>query len=372
MKTLKLKANFKNFIAYLLVWLVNLWMFFYLHSYFNFLFMILLGLLPLVSIIMAIIAVNKIELEYIGANEEMHIGEEFLFEAKLINKSPIPILNVWIDLAIENSFLGVSGKHTLNSPAFAFKDNEIKYNLTADYIGIYRIKTDYIEVSDWFNIARIRVDNKASKEYTILPSNIIDLKISLSAAAAGMTESVESHKGGYDFSEVFEVREYIPGDRLNNIHWKLTAKKGDLMVKDRESMSAEELVLIVDLYCPKNEEGALILSDIVTAAIGAIRFFMENKIPLKVVYLSGLQDDIVMTYIGNNYELINWIKQVYYETPGETVGLAREMYVNSRNGEDAKAMVIGIMEPGIGAGNIVFEYENAKNNSEQIVGFIWE
>ena len=39
-------------------------------------------------------------------------------------------------------------------------------------------------------------------------------------------------KAGYDPSETFAIREYQPGDRIRQIHWKLTEKFDNLMVRD--------------------------------------------------------------------------------------------------------------------------------------------
>lgn len=47
----------------------------------------------------------------------------------------------------------------------------------------------------------------------------------MTAVSQGMNEAEESRKKGHDFSEVVDVREYQPGDKLQNIHWKLSAKK---------------------------------------------------------------------------------------------------------------------------------------------------
>ncbi|MDE7328057.1 MAG: DUF58 domain-containing protein, partial [Lachnospiraceae bacterium] len=39
-------------------------------------------------------------------------------------------------------------------------------------------------------------------------------------------------KSGDDASELFDIRTYAPGDKLNRIHWKLTGKFGQVMVKE--------------------------------------------------------------------------------------------------------------------------------------------
>ncbi|MBR2633811.1 MAG: DUF58 domain-containing protein, partial [Lentisphaeria bacterium] len=39
-------------------------------------------------------------------------------------------------------------------------------------------------------------------------------------------------KPGGGYGENYEIRQYRPGDNLNQIHWKLSAKVGDLMLRE--------------------------------------------------------------------------------------------------------------------------------------------
>ena len=54
-------------------------------------------------------------------------------------------------------------------------------------------------------------------------------------------------KPGGGYAENHEIRQYHPGDNLNQIHWKLSAKVGDLML--REPMEPERglMLLTMDL-----------------------------------------------------------------------------------------------------------------------------
>lgn len=61
-------------------------------------------------------------------------------------------------------------------------------------------------------------------------------------------------KGGDDGSEVFEVRAYRDGDPLQRVHWKLTAKTGEMLVREFSLPKREVLLLQVDLYHPPQEK----------------------------------------------------------------------------------------------------------------------
>jgi hypothetical protein len=63
--------------------------------------------------------------------------------------------------------------------------------------------------------------------------------------SVGMTEVEESAKKGNDFSEVTDIREYQPGDRIRDIHWKISARMEEWMVKVRTQMAGMELSVVV-------------------------------------------------------------------------------------------------------------------------------
>ncbi len=54
-------------------------------------------------------------------------------------------------------------------------------------------------------------------------------------------------KAGGGYSEQHELREYRPGDNLNQIHWKLSAKTGDFIIREPMEPLHNRLLLTMDL-----------------------------------------------------------------------------------------------------------------------------
>lgn len=59
--------------------------------------------------------------------------------------------------------------------------------------------------------------------------------------------------GGGDF---YGVRDWHPGDSQRSIHWRMTAKLGELAVRQFEELDSFDLSLVLDLWCPEHDEGA--------------------------------------------------------------------------------------------------------------------
>jgi uncharacterized protein (DUF58 family) len=54
-----------------------------------------------------------------------------------------------------------------------------------------------------------------------------------------------------DQAEVRGLRQYRPGDALREVHWRTTARRGELMVREYDSAPSPELVLVVEPWLPK-------------------------------------------------------------------------------------------------------------------------
>ena len=57
--------------------------------------------------------------------------------------------------------------------------------------------------------------------------------------------STASPRAGYG-NEVFGVREYRPGDSLRRIHWRSSARRGELVVREYEPPGLQTLTILVD------------------------------------------------------------------------------------------------------------------------------
>jgi hypothetical protein len=123
-----------------------------------------------------------------------------------------------------------------------------------------------------------------------------------------MTESEETLKKGHDFSDVSDVREYIPGDKLMSIHWKLSAKKDTLMVKDRVAMSDQQMVIVTEL-AGRDEE----VDEILTLTYGIVKAFIAEQVFVRLMWWSEMGYEFHEQQIMNEENLKESFQAIYYE-----------------------------------------------------------
>lgn len=338
-----------NIIKYIIIFCTNLLMLFFLHAYFNLMIAVIMCLLPVFSGIAAKYVLKHLTVHFSGARENMHIAEPFMLKVVLNNPTVFPMLNVNVILRTSNDFLELADDHILNIPAYAFKENVVIYPLMSEYLGVLKLEAAELQVTDWLGFFVFRRRIEAKKELVLLPFSSLQIEPDLTAVSGGMTELEESRKKGHDFSDVQDVRQYQPGDKLQSIHWKLSAKKDDLMVKERVSLSSSQLVVLVELY--QNE--AMILNRILTAAYGVADFLIQNQVAFVLRWWSVRDQDMKLQYADNRTELDEWLESIYYERfySQEDLGcMTLQRLVN----EDTRFLVVGSARAG--SGNVLLQY----------------
>ena len=71
----------------------------------------------------------------------------------------------------------------------------------------------------------------------------------------GAAEVYDDKTGGDDVSEVFQIRSFQPGDKIQNIHWKLSAKEDELMVRENSLPMGCPVVILLDISGGQKETG---------------------------------------------------------------------------------------------------------------------
>ncbi len=128
----------------------------------------------------------------------------------------------------------------------------------------------------------------------VLP-RIYPMGISLSEAVRGFVgeaEMYDSVRSGTDASETLQLRPFRDGDELRNIHWKLSAKEGELIVRENSMPKGCAVSVLV--------ESVAVGGEAMLQCVASLSFcLMDRECPHYVAwYNDGLQD-IVRVRVDN-------------------------------------------------------------------------
>lgn len=118
--------------------------------------------------------------------------------------------------------------------------------LQTKHCGTYRFSEAKVRVYDMFGLIFIPKKVELSGEVVVLPTPVIPAAMPEMSGfkAKGLRKSMIPN------AEIYDIREYVPGDPVKRIHWKLSAKKNIYMIKE----SQEETYGHSRLYLPLTKD----------------------------------------------------------------------------------------------------------------------
>ena len=196
-------------------------------------------------------------------------GEEVSVKVVVENKRGWPIPWIFIEDYHPKDFPRTGQNKQL---AFLMPGHSItlEYRLLCPRRGYHRIGPLLMESGDLFGLQR-RFRTGVHQDYlSVLPTvAYIDTFNVATKRPHGPVRL--SNRIYTDPTRINSIREYVPGDPLNSIHWKATARTGKLHVKTYEPSSVIGGTLVLDLheasYKPERKEERMELAITTTASI---------------------------------------------------------------------------------------------------------
>ena len=116
--------------------------------------------------------------------------------------------------------------------------------LPADHCGTLICRPEKAGIYDYLGLFRLKIQENAPIAVVVYP---MPVTVNYIPELERYTSSAWRPKAGGGFSENHELRLYRPGDKLNQIHWKLSAKKGDMIVREPMEPLDERMLIEMEL-----------------------------------------------------------------------------------------------------------------------------
>ena len=168
---------------------------------------------------------------------------------------PTPFIKIKIIQIDENGKSADENIYALSlSP---MKSIEFKNNITMKRRGLYEVGIKSVELYDIFGLFRFRRTINIIEEILVLPKRIL--------LYGEMSRSITSEDGeeknrrriGEDRTIISHIRDYVEGDNINSVHWKLSSKKDDLIVKVYDRPNDNNILIIADMQAHEFEDSDL-------------------------------------------------------------------------------------------------------------------
>ncbi len=221
--------------------------------------------------------------------------KECLVKLVTKNKGLLPMMRLEVLLVTEDLCAGVKTKKWVKLAAIPRGEGSFVRMVSFSGTGTYRLHLKRFRVYDFTGLFSGKVRGKSEVRIQVMPK-LHDVQVRLSQTVRnfyGESDVYDEHMPGHDNSELFAVREYRKGDRLQNIHWKLTAKQDDLMVKEHSLPKACPVVLFLGYHTKKkNRKPERMIAYL--EAVASLSFSMlDANCPHYVVWYDETEQDMV-------------------------------------------------------------------------------
>jgi len=123
---------------------------------------------------------------------------------------------------------------------------QLSYQLVPERRGVYELSDIQLSAPDLLGMYELSRRLHQPQELIVYPRPISLPPIWTATSARGAaltTNRRKSHQG----TDLYGVREYVPGDDLRHIHWKVSAHTNQLVITEREERRSLAATVILDL-----------------------------------------------------------------------------------------------------------------------------
>ena len=185
------------------------------------------------------IARNSVYTGNADDNEQDDSG--FSITMRVENSGIIPLLNCVLTFRYSNRFFPDDEPNEMifAAPSKSHESYELWFETALP--GLFEFETEKIYVTDLMHLKTWEIPFSKMLRTALLPEEIEIENIEIKKSA--LEEDAENSLTGELSREVRQIREYAPGDRMRDMHWKQTARLDEPMVREFERMRESFFVL---------------------------------------------------------------------------------------------------------------------------------
>lgn len=282
--------------------------------------------LPVFLLVMTLYQRRKVSISVQGPAAVMG-GEPVIVKFVVKNPTIFPVIHIRTKASCLNEFSGVKTKEELVLWGKARGETEHTFSMMATGSGKLLVSILEYRISDYLHLFRLKGKKKTGTNLVVLP-DIQEVAIELSEAVrwfAGEGEDEEPERAGNEPSQIFQIREYRPGDSIRKIHWKLSARTDELMIRESGEPKNCAVGIFADLEKKKSDTGFLLFFEILASVsaslaeqkcIHFISWYDKTEKEMKRVVVHKLEDVyLAMEYLiwSQTYEESLELYRMYQE-----------------------------------------------------------
>lgn len=162
---------------------------------------------------------------------------------EVVNDSLLPVARVCVDVRIVNLLTDEQSVFPVSCSVPPRSCRRVEFDFATEYCGRFHFSVVRLLVFDCWGLVGWPQSTAVREKRTVLPETF-PMTVHLSGNETPLGDNILNlNRKGQDYSEPFQIRDYVEGDSLKQIHWKLTQKYDKYIVTD-PSVALERALLV--------------------------------------------------------------------------------------------------------------------------------
>lgn len=220
------------------------------NEYSTMIFLLIFCFFPVVLLLFLIPMCFLIGVQGMPCKTVINKGEETEIPLIISNRFIFPVSMLKVKIVYYNE--GEKKKYT-SFYSFSLAGREVKRvvcKFSSSCCGNILVNVKSAVVYDYLKLFSFRRKINYNVKLAVLPEiyEMEPIKIDENTCSLFDSDIYSKSKKGDDPSEIFDIRQYREGDKFQRVHWKLSSKKGELMIKEFSLPISSAVVIMVEFY----------------------------------------------------------------------------------------------------------------------------
>lgn len=262
----------------------------------------------------ALWALLTVKVEMKGIKARVTRGESLMTIFTVRHTSLLPISAIRLRLSVPSAF---APNQEVSVPALPFTQKLFRWRIACPHRGVYEAGITRIYASDLFGLVTLsRGSGMKLIKMDVVPRIPAAQPMELKGGDIG-PEMIS--RAAEDTASPSDVRSWQDGDPLKKVHWKLTMRKRELMVRVYEESARPDTLIIPDLtQVSAMRDQALAIEDCVCeACLGAAKAQLEAGYPVRMPITSKAPSEIAGQFSADIGGFTEALMRAVFDSPYE-------------------------------------------------------
>jgi uncharacterized protein (DUF58 family) len=260
-----------------------------------------IGWLPLIIVLAGIgtawiyLKILKRGFRFLEKNDlgDVQRGADVNFTVRFKNATLLFAFRIEAYFFVSDLFGNTSSENMTTVALSPFENYDMDFKVRFEHIGKYNAGVRKIVLTDFLRLFTTTLTNPAMRKVEVTPRIVPIQKIELSNEA--VVETLKATKAALaDSLDYAYVRNYVPGDPLKTIHWKLSARGENYLTRLYEVYSNPGVAIITDFYAPDNSTHQMMgmFDTVVETTFSVARYCQVQGMETEVHYVNRFGEKV--------------------------------------------------------------------------------